>query len=126
MRMGFDYLHSRGMSDFNQFSRVQVLQVNAAGSAQGDAAAITAECIVWALGADATKGVILPAPSGKGARILVINDKTANAVLKVYPATGGKINGGSANASLNMAAKTSAWFVSLDGTNWDTLPLLPS
>lgn len=101
--------------------------VAAAGSVQGDAAAITANApsVVVVTGADATKGAILPA-AFPGAVHLVKNADAANAILKVYPATGGAINALSANAALSMAAKTSAVFMSQDGTNWVTIPLLPS
>lgn len=100
--------------------------VAAAGSTQGDATAIAATVgFAFCTGADATKGVKLPdAVAGKA--IIVKNSDAANAVLKVYPATGDAINALAANASLNMAAKTSALLVALDATTWYTVPLLPS
>jgi cobalamin biosynthesis protein CobD/CbiB len=58
--------------------------------------------------------------------IVIKNSDAANAVLKVWPATGDAINAIAANSALSMAAKTSALFVSLDGTTWYTTPLLPS
>ena len=72
----------------------------AAGSAQGDAGTITGQ-LVFVTGADATKGVILPTVT-KGKFIIVVN--TANAVLKIYPASGEKIQGGTANANISLAA----------------------
>lgn len=100
--------------------------VAAAGSTQGDATAIAATVgFAFCTGADATKGVKLPdAVAGKA--IIVKNSDAANAILKVYPATGDAINALAANASLNMAAKTSALLVCLDATTWYTVPLLPS
>ena len=72
----------------------------AAGSAQGDAGTITGQ-LVFVTGADATKGVRLPKVTN-GKFIIVVN--TANAVLKIYPASGEKIQGGTANANISLAA----------------------
>lgn len=100
--------------------------VAAAGSTQSDATAIGASTgFAHCTGADATKGVKLPAATA-GKVVIVKNSDAANAVLKVYPATGDAINALSANAALSMAAKTCAVFVALDTTTWYTAPLLPS
>jgi predicted RecA/RadA family phage recombinase len=100
--------------------------VGAAGSAQGDATAIGADTgFVHGTGADGTKGIKLPAAAA-GITIIVKNSDAANAVLKVYPATGDAINALSTNGAISMAAKTSAVFVALDATTWYTIPLLPS
>jgi predicted RecA/RadA family phage recombinase len=98
--------------------------VAATGSDQSGAAAI-ATGITWVTAADGTKGVKLPAAAA-GLVCFVKNDDTANAVLPVYPNTDDTINALAANASLDMAAKTSAVFVCYDGTAWFTVPLLPS
>ena len=95
----------------------------AAGSAQGDAEAITAEGFCLVTGADATKGVKLPAAAA-GKMVIIKNN--ANAVLKVYPASSDAINAIAANGALSMAAYTSAVFVAYDATTWYTVPLLPS
>lgn len=92
-----------------------VATVAAAGSAQGDAAALTAGVNV-VTGADATKGVILPAAVA-GLTIEVYNAVAANG-LKVYPATGDDINDGSANAAVTIEGKTLARFVALDTSTW--------
>ena len=104
---------------------VQVLA--AAGSNQGDAGAmtLTAPGLCHATGADATKGVVLPAAAA-GKMIIVKNSDAANAVLKVYPATGDAINAIAANTEISMAAKTCAVFTAIDATTWFTAPLLPS
>lgn len=103
-----------------------VAAVAAAGSSDTDAAAITAYGVVHATGADGTKGVKLPAAAA-GKVVVIKNSDAANAVLKVYPATGDKINSGTATTgSLNMAAKTSAVLVAIDATDWFSVPLLPS
>ncbi len=98
--------------------------VAATGSAQGDAAAVTAGFTLVSA-ADGTKGVILPAASA-GLVVIIKNADAANAVLKVYPASGVAINALSANASYNMAAKTSMLLVAYDATTWYTVPLLAS
>lgn len=104
---------------------VQVLA--AAGSAQGDAGAVTATApgLIHATGADATKGIVLPAAAA-GKQFTVKNDDAANAVLKVYPATGDAINAIAANSAISMAAKTCCTFTAIDATTWFTNPLLPS
>ena len=103
-----------------------VAAVAAAGSSNTDAAAISAYGVVHATGADGTKGVKLPAAAA-GKIVIIKNSDAANAILKVYPDTGDKINSGTATTgSLDMAAKTSAVLVALDATDWFSVPLLPS
>jgi hypothetical protein len=63
--------------------------VAAAGTNQGNAAALS-EGFQAVSGADGTKGVILP--TAVAGMIVIIKGTTAG-VLKVYPATGGQING---------------------------------
>lgn len=72
----------------------------AAGFGEEDAGKITGQ-LVFVTGADATKGVRLPTVTN-GKFIIVVN--TANAVLKIYPASGEKIQGGTANANISLAA----------------------
>jgi len=103
-------------------SGTQYETVAAAGSAQGDAAAMSAD-FVLVTGADATKGVILPTPVA--GRVLMLKNNT-NAVLKVYPATGGAINAIAANGAMSLAALVGAVFVASSTTQWFTIPLLPS
>lgn len=98
--------------------------VAATGNSQGTAAAITTG-FTLVTAADATKGVVLPAAAA-GKVCNVKNSDAANAILKVYPASGDAINALAGDAALSMAAKTSAWFVAYDATTWYTTPLLPS
>lgn len=99
----------------------------ATGADQAGAAPIVSAsgAFIHATAADGTKGIRLPAAVA-GMEYLIKNSDAANAVLKVYPATGDAINALAANASLDMAAKTSVLLVALDGTTWYSLPLLPS
>lgn len=98
--------------------------VAAAGSNQGTAAAV-AGGFTLVTGADAAKGVVLPAAAA-GLVVIIKNADAANAVLKVYPASGDAINALAANASYDMAAKTSMLLVAYDATTWYTVPLLAS
>jgi len=106
---------------------ISVEAVAAAGSAQGDATAATAvaPALLHGTGADGTKGIKLPAAAA-GKVYYVKNSDAANAVLKVYPASGDAINALSADTAISMAAKTAAVFVALDATTWYTFSLLPS
>lgn len=97
--------------------------VAAAGANQAQATAVTAD-FVTVTGATDTAGVRLPA--GTPGRRMIIKNTVTNKVLKVYPATGGKINALADDASLDMAAATIAEFIASSATQWYTLPLLPS
>lgn len=90
----------------------------AAGSTQNNAATITVAPGGWVnvTGSDSTKGVILPA-STAGARFTVYNSVAA-VTLNVYPPLSGTIQGGSANAAVTIAAKSTALFLCIDGTDW--------
>lgn len=100
-----------------------VTAVTAAGSNQGDAAALARGFNV-VTGADGTKGVILP--TAAPGLIVTLKGVTAG-VLKVYPATGATINGLSANAAISLASGLiPATFQASSATQWYTLPLVPS
>jgi predicted RecA/RadA family phage recombinase len=93
-----------------------VVAVAAAGSAQGDAAALTGSAVNVVSAADGTKGVILPAVTA-GAYVEVYTSVATNG-LKIYPATGDDINDGSANAAITIEGKTHAIFRGLDTSTW--------
>ena len=103
---------------------VDVAKPAAAGSTRADATALTAS-FSWVTGADATKGVVLPAPTA-GRLVVLKNDDTANAVLKVYAPGSAKINGVAGSTAFSMAAKTACWFVAYDATDWFSVPLFAS
>jgi hypothetical protein len=104
--------------------RIPTATVAAAGSTQGTAAAV-AEGFTLVSGADATKGVVLPAAAA-GKICIIKNADAANAILKIYPAGTGVINALSASAAFSIAAKTSVTLISYDATTWYSIPLLPS
>lgn len=100
----------------NEVPVVQAVPVvAAAGSTTTDATLLGIVPFQRVTGADGTKGVRLqPAPIGTFQELH--ND--AASALKLYPPTGGKINGGSTNASVNVAANSPTRIRNLDGTNW--------
>ncbi len=103
---------------------LNVAKPAAAGSTRADATALTAS-FSWVTAADATKGVVLPAPTA-GRVIAVKNDDTANAVLKVYAPGSAKINSVAGSTAFSMAAKTACFFVAYDDTDWFSIPLVAS
>lgn len=103
---------------------VDVAKPAAAGSTRADATSMTAS-FNWVTAADATKGVVIPAPTA-GRVIIVKNDDAANAILKVYAPGSAKINGVAGSTAFSMAAKTACLFVAYDTTDWFSVPLVAS
>lgn len=87
----------------------------ATGTVQGDAAALVSY-LTTVTGADAAKGIILPATPVAGAKYTIIN--TANAVLKIYPGTGDTISGLSANTNMSAAAYTVTYCHAVSTSAW--------
>lgn len=96
--------------------------VAAAGSAQGDAAALSFGINV-VTGPDDTKGVRLPTAVAGKVVIIKVGD---GADLKVYPATGAAINGIATNGAITVVDDVSFMLYAVSATQWYTLPLLPS
>jgi hypothetical protein len=104
--------------------RIPTATVAAAGSVQGDAAAL-AEGFNLVTAADDTKGVLLP--SAVAGMVVIVKSSVSNKILKVWPATGDAINAIAANSAMSLASgPTVAMFVAYDATTWYSLPLLPS
>lgn len=78
----------------------------AAGSAAGDATALPAGTaqIYPTTGADDAKGVKLTASDQVTGRMIFIGNGVSNKILKVYPPSGGAINGASADAAFSSAS----------------------
>jgi len=91
--------------------------VAAAGSAQGDAAALVNH-FSNVTGGDAAVGVRLPLVAS-GQTYTVFNNSAA--VLLVYPDSGSKIGTGSTNAALSQAAGTSVVYERISSTVWCAL-----
>lgn len=123
---GDSYVRTRQMAVQRPVTmpRFPTATVAATGSVQGDAAAI-GEGFTLVTGADATKGALLPSAVA-GMCCIVKNSDAANAVLKIWPASGDAVNALSANAAFSIAAKTSVVLIALDATTWYSTPLLPS
>jgi hypothetical protein len=91
-----------------------IASITAAGSAQGDAAALTG--VVNLATGDGTVGVVLPTAAA-GLVVLVYN-LHATAGLKVYPNTSDDINDGTVNVAVTIEGKTLAIFIAVDATTW--------
>jgi hypothetical protein len=100
---------------------VPTATVAAAGTVQGDAAAVTTGFTLVTGSTNA--GVLLP-DADPGSIVIIKNNVGGN--MKVWPTTGDAINAGSANAAYTMATLTSALFVKYDATTWYTVPLVAS
>ena len=96
--------------------------VAATGSNQGDAASVE-DGFTLVSAADGTKGVKLPAAVA-GRTVILKNN--ANAVLKVWPASGDGINAITVDSNYVLAAYTSSLLVAYDSTTWYSVPLLAS
>jgi len=96
--------------------------VAATGSTQSDAASVS-DGFTLVSAADGTKGVKLPAAVA-GRTVILKNN--ANAVLKVWPASGDAVNAITADSNYVLAAYTSSLLVAYDATTWYSVPLLAS
>lgn len=78
----------------------------AAGSATGDAGVLPARTsnVYTATGADDTKGVRIHADDDVAGTTLIVLNAVNNKILKIYPPTGGTVNGGAANAAFSTAS----------------------
>ena len=91
--------------------------ISAAGSTQGTATALAKDINVVAT-VSAGQGVVLPTAVA-GMRITVMN--TSATAVNVYPASGGAINSGAANAAYSLAAGGRLDFIATTTTQWYTL-----
>ena len=96
---------------------VAVGQTANTGSVQGNNP-ITTEFYEIATCANAGDACTLPTAVA-GQLIIVVNNGANSA--DVFPASGDKIDGGSANAAFALAAGANALFICQDGTDWDSL-----
>ena len=100
------------------------MTVAAAGTTQGTAAALSIGTNVIT-GSNSTAGGILPATAKPGDEVTVITT-TAAQTTAIYPPAGAAINALAANASLSMAAVTSATFICISATQSYSTPKTPS
>lgn len=94
----------------------------AAGTTTADAGALPAgtASVYPTTAADGTKGVVVNVADKVTGRTLFIGNGVANQVLKVYPAAGGTINGGSADAAFSSASGKGVVLICLSsaGNTW--------
>lgn len=95
--------------------------VAAAGATQGNATAISSRLAVVTTATASSKGVKLPA-AATGLEVVVANTGPTFGV-KVYPASGDKINALSTNAADTtvLAALKATKYIAVDATKWVTL-----
>lgn len=101
--------------------RIPTATVAAAGTVQGDAAAIV-EGFTLVTGST-NAGVKLPSAVA-GMQVIIKNNVGGN--MKVWPNTSDAINAITADAAFTMATLTSCLFVAYDATTWYTIPLVAS
>lgn len=113
-------LMSAGMSAGEAQSLNRVATGALTGSGQSDGVKITAPSFILTSGSGAA---VLPTPNaGDVINFVNVSGNTAS----VYPASGGTINALSADAAISIATAKSCLFVAQSGTQWRTIPLVPS
>lgn len=103
--------------------RLPVAAVTAAGANQGNAAALS-EGINVVGGANDTTGVRLP--TAVAGMVVIVKNTVADKTLKLYPATGGKVNALADNASYDVGAALVTMLVATSATQWYSVPLTAS
>ena len=93
---------------------VQVGNQTATGTTQTDAFQLFASTTVFGTVASGTGARL---PFSENPMTMVVANLGANALL-VYPATGGTINGGAANAAISVPAGKVAQFWGISSTGW--------
>jgi len=96
---------------------VTVGQTANTGSVQGNNV-ITTEFYEIAVCANPGDAVTLPVAVA-GQLVIIVNNGAQSA--DVFPASGDKVDGGSANAAFALASGANALFICQDGTDWDSL-----
>ena len=96
----------------------------AAGTTTSDAGVLPAGTSRYypVTGADDTKGVRIHASDDVIGREIVVVNTVGNKILKVYPPTGGTINGAVADASVNTASGKSMRLLCTAALTWYTVP----
>lgn len=103
---------STGLQDY---AAANIGTVAAAGNDQAGATAIS-KTLTYVTGADNTKGVKLP--TAVAGLVFEVYNVEAATTVKVYPATGDKLNTGTVNVHLTLAASGYARFTATDDEIW--------
>lgn len=101
-------------NNFTALNTTVSASITAAGTNQGTATAISSS-VTFITSAAAGTGVILPVPDGIE-RMTVVNHATVP--VNIYPASGGTIDNGTANAPLVLPQGCSVDLISTTATNW--------
>jgi hypothetical protein len=105
------------LKDFHNVPGAPATAIACAGSTVADGTAIPANATFQEVtGADGTKGVVLPSGCDAGHTVIVYSSAATNA-LKIYSASGGKINNGSADAAFSATARKPVLLKLLDATS---------
>jgi hypothetical protein len=98
----------------------------ALGTNQATAAPITVTSpgFVFSTGGNNAVGILLDAAAANGSTFHIKNG--AADILFVYPGVNCTINAIAANTKIDMATVTSATFIRLNTTSWQTIPTVPS
>ena len=84
--------------------------VDANGATLANGTALTTAVVFLNNVASGNNAVVLPTPAVAGQRVIIINTNAA-ANAAIFPTTNGTINGGSANASVNLVSLTGTTFI---------------
>ena len=87
------------------------------GSSQGDGAITSFFVEIATVG---SSGDAVTLPTAAAGKLVMIANNGANSA-DVFPASGDKIDGGSANAAVALAAGDNRIYICQDGTDWDTI-----
>ncbi len=96
---------------------VAVGQTANTGSVQGNNPITT---MYYEIAVCGNSGDAVTLPAAVAGQLVIIVNNGANSA-DVFPASGDKIDGGSANAAFALAAGANALFICQDGTDWDSL-----
>ena len=104
-----------GLANVMAAGTVSNTQTATGTSSQANSFAIVDDVTIFTTAAS-NSGARLPSTSTAG-DVFFIANQGSNTML-VYPPSGGKINNGTADASVNLTTKKCGLWVSIDGTNY--------
>ena len=96
---------------------VTVGQTANTGSVQGNNPITT---MFYEIATCANAGDICTLPSAVAGQLVIVVNNGANSA-DIFPASGDKIDGGSSNAAVELAAGDNRIYISQDGTDWDAI-----
>lgn len=93
--------------------------ISAAGTTQGAATALTTGVNVVTT-ATASSADSVKLPTAAAGRVVIVHNGSSDTI-NIFPATGGAINGGSANAAVTLATTKARVFYAVSATAWYSL-----